>query len=74
MTKESVEFALGKALLEEEFRNLLFANPEEALSGFNLTATEKHTLLHLDSETLEWLARTLSRHLPQSPAPLERGE
>ena len=59
MSQESIELAIGKALLDVEFRELLFANPEEALVDFYLTAAEKSGLLHLDSETLDWLAKNL---------------
>ena len=64
MSQESIELAIGKALLNAEFRNLLFAKPEEALSGFNLTSSEKDRLLRVDSETLEFLAQTLNRLNP----------
>jgi hypothetical protein len=64
MTKEAIELAFGKALLEEEFRNLLFAKPEEALSGFSLSSAEKSRLLRVDSETLEFLAQILNRLNP----------
>ena len=70
MSQESVELAIGKAILNAEFRDLLFAKPQEALSGFNLTAAEKRGLLRVDSETLEWLARTLEqRVLPENWCP-----
>jgi hypothetical protein len=63
MSKEAVELAIGKALLNAGFRELLFAQPEQALSGFNLTAVEKNSLKRVDSETLELLAQTLHARL-----------
>ena len=74
MSQESVELVIGKVLLEEEFRNLLFAKPDEALFGFNLTSAEKSRLLRVDCETLEFLAQTLNRlnHPPVNPSPDER--
>ena len=60
MSQESVELAIGKAILNAEFRDLLFAKPQEALSGFNLTADEKRGLLRLDFETLEFIANILN--------------
>jgi hypothetical protein len=33
MSKESIEFFIGKTALDAEFRNWLFANPDEALSA-----------------------------------------
>lgn len=70
MTKESVELAIGKALLDEEFRNLLFAKPEQALAGFDLKPAEKSRLLRVDSETLEFLAQTLNRLNPPAKNPV----
>jgi len=74
MSKESVELVIGKVLLEEGFRNLLFAKPDEALSGFNLTSAEKSRLLRVDCETLEYLAQILNRlnHPAVNPSPDER--
>ncbi len=74
MAKEAVERVIGKALLNAEFRELLFAKPEEALSGFDLTAAEKKRILWVDSETLELLAQTLCRCIPpvEHPSALKR--
>ena len=64
MSQESIELAIGKALLNVEFRHLLFAKPGEALSGFDLTSSEKDRLLRVDSETFEILAQILNRLNP----------
>ena len=59
MSKEAVESVVGKAILDAEFRKALFADPEKALAGFDLTETEKAQLKGLDSETLDSMSRTL---------------
>lgn len=64
MSKESVQLLIGKAILDADFRQLLFADPEQALIGFKLTAAEKKHLLRVDSETLELMAKTLEAAQP----------
>lgn len=59
MSKEAFQLAIGKAILDTEFRQALFSEPEQALLGFKLTLAEKISLKRLDSETLELLARLL---------------
>lgn len=60
MSKKALESAIGKSILDQEFRQFLFALPDEALSHFRLTHAEKNAIKRLDSETLEFLAKTLS--------------
>jgi hypothetical protein len=59
MSKEAIEAVIGKAILDAEFRKLLLADPDQALTGFDLTDTEKASLKSMDSETMEALANTL---------------
>ncbi|MBN2148291.1 MAG: Franean1_4349 family RiPP [Anaerolineales bacterium] len=59
MSKEAVEFAIGKALLDAAFRAALLADPEKALAGMDLTQAEKAALKRLDGETLDSLAYSL---------------
>jgi len=59
MSKEAVESVIGKAILDAEFRKALFADPEKALAGFDLSETEKAQLKGLDSETLDAMGNTL---------------
>lgn len=63
MSQTSIESVIGKAILNDEFHQLLFADPEQALSGFSLTQTEKTKLRRVDSETLELLANILNERL-----------
>jgi hypothetical protein len=66
MSKEAVESILGKAILDAEFRKMLFAEPEKALAGFDLTETEKAQLKGLDSETLDIMSTTLDARISKS--------
>ncbi len=59
MLKDAVEAVIGKALLETDFREVLLADPDRVLAGFDLTRAEKARLLSMDSETMEYLSKTL---------------
>lgn len=59
MSQDAVQFVLGKAILDADFRLMLFANPDQALAGFNLTPAEKINIRKMDSETLDLLAGIL---------------
>ena len=63
MSKETVETVISKAILDAEFRLLLFEHPDQALDVFGLTPTEKTKLKSVDSETLDALANTLNQRL-----------
>jgi hypothetical protein len=63
MSREAVEAVIGKAVLDSEFREALFASPEEALAGFDLTDEEVAGLKTIDAETMETLAGTLDERI-----------
>ncbi len=63
MTKEAVEAIIGKAVLESQFREALFANPEEALAEYDLTEEEIAALRAIDFETMETFAGTLDERI-----------
>jgi len=44
MTKDIVEQIIGRAVMDEEFRELLFSSPEKALAGYNLTDQQRDEL------------------------------
>jgi len=66
MSKEAVESVIGKAMLDAEFRKALFADPEKALAGLDLTETEKAQLKGLDAETLTNMSRTLDARVSKT--------
>ena len=63
MSQTSIEIMIGRAILNEAFRQLLFENPDQALDGLSFTDAEKSKLRRVDSETLELLANILNERL-----------
>jgi hypothetical protein len=66
MSKESVQTVIGKAVTESEFRELLFANPDEALEGYELTDEEVKALKSVDAETMESFAGDLDERISKA--------
>ncbi len=56
MTRRAVEAIIGKATLDEVFRNALFADPDTILTGYTLTRSEITAIRAIDSESLEFFA------------------
>ncbi len=63
MSKKAVEAAIGKAILDAGFRELLLADPDQALSDFNLVPAEKNMLKRMDSESLDMLGKLVNKLL-----------
>jgi hypothetical protein len=63
MSKEAVEAIIGKAVVDSEFREALFANPDEALARYELTEVEIAALKATDAETMESFAGTLDERI-----------
>jgi hypothetical protein len=66
MSKESVQAIIGKAVLDNEFREVLFANPDQALAGYELTEVEVAALKAIDAETMESFAGTLYERISKA--------
>jgi hypothetical protein len=66
LSQESVERVIGKIILDIRFREALLADPDQALSPFDLTEREKTGFKYLDSETMEAVAKTLADRLQQT--------
>jgi hypothetical protein len=63
MSKEAVQQVIGAAVLDANFRQALFADPNSALKGFDLTAEEVAQLKAIDAETLQSMAGTLDERV-----------
>jgi hypothetical protein len=66
MSKEAVQAVIGKAVTESEFRELLFANPDEALEGYELTDEEMAALKAIDAEIMESFAGDLDERISKA--------
>ena len=53
MSEEVVQFIIGRAVTDPEFRELLFTNPDEALEGYELSEEEAESLKQIDKDKLE---------------------
>ena len=56
MSREALEAVIGRAVIDEEFRLALFADPDSALAGYALTEGELAALRTLDAENLDAFA------------------
>ena len=63
MPRRTLEAVIGRAILDEEFRWDLFAEPEAALVEYELTEDEMAALRSADAESLDACARTIGRRL-----------
>jgi hypothetical protein len=56
MSREALEAVIGRAVIDEEFRLALFADPDAALAGYELTEGELAALRTIDAENLDAFA------------------
>ena len=53
MSEEVVQFVIGRAVTDPEYRELLFKNPDEALDGYELSNEEVESLKQFEREKFE---------------------
>jgi hypothetical protein len=53
MAHDAVSQVIGRAVIDTEFRTLLFSNPPQALQGYDLSGDEVEALKNLKLEDLE---------------------
>ena len=66
MSKEALQAVIGKAVMDSEFREALFADPDQALEGYELTEEEVAALKAIDAETMESFAGSLDERISKS--------
>jgi hypothetical protein len=66
VSKKAVQEVIGKAVTDSEFREALFANPDEALAGYELTEDEIAALKSVDAETMESFAGSLDERISKA--------
>lgn len=65
MSQNATEAVLGRCVMDSDYRVLLFADPDQALAGYDLTKEERAALLAVDAETLDAFAERLGVCLGQ---------
>jgi hypothetical protein len=59
MSFENVEKIIGRAIMEGEYRELLFSEPDKALEEYELTVEEKSALKSIDRNKFDEVASEL---------------
>jgi hypothetical protein len=68
MSQRELEAVIGRAVLDEAFRHLLFAEPEAALTGYRLSSRERAALRSMDAESLEDWGGKLGKRIRKAHA------
>jgi hypothetical protein len=66
MSKEALQAVIGKAVMDSEFREALFADPDQAVEGYELTEEEVAALKAIDAETVESFAGSLDERISKA--------
>jgi hypothetical protein len=66
MTIESVKTVIGRAIVESEYRALLFSDPDRALEGYELTEEEAAALRGLERDRFDAVASELEERISRS--------
>ena len=75
MSAEQVKDIIGKAVVEADYRKLLFSQPEKALEGYDLTEEERASLLALEEDAFDAFASELEERVSKGfdPTPFVPG-
>jgi len=68
MSKQALEAVIGRAVTDGAFRSALFARPDVALAGYDLTAGEMASLKAIDFETMDSFAGVLDERVSKATA------
>jgi hypothetical protein len=71
MSKEAVQSIIGRAVVDVEFRESLFTDPEQVLAEYELTGEEVAALKAIDSEAMEAFVGALDERISKAMAPYE---
>jgi hypothetical protein len=63
MSQDAVQSLIGRAVLDEAFRKLLFSDPDKAFEGYDLTEEEKAILRKLDADEIASFAGKLDERI-----------
>jgi hypothetical protein len=63
VSQQTLEAVIGRAILDEEFRSALFADPGAALGEYELSKGERTALKSVDAESLDSCAHNVRRRI-----------
>ena len=63
MSQQAVQNLIGRAVMDEAFRELLFGDPDSAFEGYDLTEEEKEILRNLDADEMTSFAGKLDERI-----------
>ena len=66
MAIDSLQEILGKAITDNDFRQLLFDNPDEALKGYELDDQERAALSALEREQFDLDANEIEERISRA--------
>ena len=66
MSQKAVQNLIGRAVMDEAFRKLLFSDPDQAFEGFDLTEEEKKILRALDADEVASFAGKLDERITKA--------
>jgi hypothetical protein len=66
MSKEAVQAVISKAVSDDKFREALFADPDRALHGYDLTEDEIAALKKIDAESMQSLTGNLDERISKA--------
>ena len=66
MSLESVQTIIGRAVMEAEYRELLFSEPDKALEGYELTEEEAAALKGLERKRFDAVAGELEERISRA--------
>ena len=66
MSAEESRKVVSRAVMEEDFRNQLFSDPDKALVGYDLTPDEINALRSIPAETIDEFANNLDERISMS--------
>jgi hypothetical protein len=66
MSQQAVQNLIGRAVMDEAFRKLLFSDPDKAFEGYDLTEEEKKILRALDADEVASFAGKLDERITKA--------
>lgn len=66
MSMDDVQTIISRAVMEPDYRNLLFDNPDSALEGYNLNEQESSALKKLEREKFDAAASELEERVSRA--------